>query len=164
MMAGAERQRGLDLDPDPVRPDHRAVMRTMHREAAGHDRLQACEARRNPIPLLHGIECHRGIRDVRDQPSDPRFIGWRLEMNLDHPLPVRRFERRHGCFVRFERLGERVRESLRGHLVADEAGETGVFTFVHALASEAAGLKSGFGILTPKLFVTLRRVTGLLSL
>jgi hypothetical protein len=53
-------------------------------------------------------------------------------MNLHDPSSVGRFERRDGGLIRFERLGERVRESLGGLLVADEPGKTGVSAFVRA--------------------------------
>ena len=48
-MAGAEGERGFDLDPDAVRRDAGAVVRPVDDEAAGRDRLQPDEAFGDPI-------------------------------------------------------------------------------------------------------------------
>src|SRR5512135_2005371 len=49
MMAGAEGERGLDLDADPVRRHATAIMRTVHHETANRDRPQPEKAFRDPI-------------------------------------------------------------------------------------------------------------------
>ena len=48
-MAGAERQRRLDLDADAVRRNAGAIMRAVNDEAAGVDRLEPGEAFAHPI-------------------------------------------------------------------------------------------------------------------
>ena len=55
-MAGAEGERGLDLDADPVSGDAMTVVRAVHQEAAGLDRLQAFEARLHPVFCLDRLE------------------------------------------------------------------------------------------------------------
>ena len=49
VMAGAEGKRRLDLDGNAVDPDAVAVMRPMHHEAAGFDRLETVEAPAYPV-------------------------------------------------------------------------------------------------------------------
>ncbi len=56
VMAGAERERRLDLDADAVRRHPGAVMRAVHQEAPGRDRLEPGEARRHPVARRHRLE------------------------------------------------------------------------------------------------------------
>src|SRR5262249_58061500 len=49
VVAGAERERGLDLDADTVGPHARAVMRPVHDKTAGFDRREAFEALAHPV-------------------------------------------------------------------------------------------------------------------
>ena len=56
VMAGAERQRRLDLDAELVRRDARAIMLAVHDEAPGGDRDEVLEAGLDPVPGLDGVE------------------------------------------------------------------------------------------------------------
>ncbi len=63
VVAGAERQRGLDLDAELVRRHVRAIMPTVDDETAGRDRRKAFEAGPDPVLGGDGIE-HGRLRDV----------------------------------------------------------------------------------------------------
>ena len=56
VVAGAERQRRLDLDAELVRRHARAIMLAVHDEASGRDRDEVLEAGLDPIPGLDRIE------------------------------------------------------------------------------------------------------------
>ena len=61
VVAGAEGERRLDLDADPVRRDPRAVVGAVHDKAAGGDRLEPGEALLDPIGRGVAAEAqHRG--------------------------------------------------------------------------------------------------------
>ena len=59
VMAGAEGERRLDLDADPAWRDAGAIVRAVHDEAAGRDRLQAREALAHPILGGDALEAQR---------------------------------------------------------------------------------------------------------
>ncbi len=59
MVAGAERQRRLDLDGELVGGDVLAVMRAMDDEAAGRHRHEVFEARLDPVFGRDGVEGKR---------------------------------------------------------------------------------------------------------
>ncbi len=59
VMAGAERERRLDLDADGVGFDAGAVMGAVHDKAAGFDRRQAAQALRNPVGLRDRLDAKR---------------------------------------------------------------------------------------------------------
>ncbi len=61
-MAGAEGERGLDLDADAVRRDAGAVVRAVHDEAAGRDRLEPGEA-------LAATQSFAAMRSKRSAPA-----------------------------------------------------------------------------------------------
>ena len=57
VVAGAERERCLDLDADTVRPHVRAVMCPVHDKTAGFDRREAFEAFAHPVRGRERLEC-----------------------------------------------------------------------------------------------------------
>ena len=114
VMAGAEGERRLDLDADPVRRERRAVVRAVHREAAGRDRLQIGEARGDPV--LRARPSRTSRRSARHLPRRSgdarRLVGRRLEMDLDIPASVGAFERRDGGFGRVQPLRKARRRGV----------------------------------------------------
>ena len=56
VMAGAERERRLDLDPDPVDRNAHAVVRAVNDKAPGRDRREAGETGADPVLLRHARE------------------------------------------------------------------------------------------------------------
>jgi hypothetical protein len=134
VVAGAEGERGFDLDADPVRRDRGAVMRAVHREAAGRDRPELTQARRNPVPRRDRLEYDLGLDGCRThQPPHRGLVGRLLEMDLDRPAPVRALKRRDGCFRGLEVLGKQVGEAFGGLLVANQPGNGGISTDIHGL-------------------------------
>ena len=63
VMAGAEGERGLDLDADPVARHPRAVMRAMDDKTPGIDRGELGETGRHPVARGHALE-HKARRGV----------------------------------------------------------------------------------------------------
>ena len=126
VMAGAEGERGLDLDADAVGRDRRPVVRAMHREAAGDDRPEIAQARGNPIRRRDGFERERraclGSGRFGDTGSHRRLVGRRGEVGFDAPSG-RALERRHGSL---EAVHQPVGDAPCRRLVAGEAGERGV--------------------------------------
>ena len=59
VMAGAESQRGFDLDADAIVRDAGAVMGAVHDEAAGADGSQSGKAFAHPILRRHALEAQR---------------------------------------------------------------------------------------------------------
>ena len=92
-MAGAEGERRLDLDGDVVGPNRAAVMRAVDEHAAGPHRLQAVEARRDPVLLVHRREggCVDDLADDRPQQvAHSLFIRVAGEIDLDLPGRIER--------------------------------------------------------------------------
>ena len=58
-MAGAERERRLDLDADGASRNAGAVMGAVHDEAAGRDRLEPAQALAHPVPCSAPLEDQR---------------------------------------------------------------------------------------------------------
>ena len=79
MVAGAEGERGFDLDCDAVRGDARPIMRAMNREASRLDWGEGGEALAHPVDHRQRLEFQRRccLRAVccRDQLADRRLIG-----------------------------------------------------------------------------------------
>jgi hypothetical protein len=57
VVAGAERERCLDLDADTVRPHVRAAMCPVHDKTAGFDRREAFAAFAHPVRGCERLEC-----------------------------------------------------------------------------------------------------------
>ena len=98
VMPGAEGERRLDLDTDPIRRHGCAVVGTVHGEAAGENRLQPGEARCNPILRRDRLEGEAGravrSRDVTHRQPDRRFIWRRFKVHFEDPVPAGTLERR----------------------------------------------------------------------
>ena len=96
VMAGAERQRRLDLDAELVGRHPLAVMLAMHDKAAGGDRDQIFEAGLDPVLGLDGVEGDV-LCDVSPAARPPirgsGLIGRIGKMHGDVPAPVRPLER-----------------------------------------------------------------------
>ena len=91
VMAGAERQRRLDLDAELVGRHIGAVVRAMHHEAAGAHRGEAFQAGLDPVPGLDGVERDRRRRAVggeRHQLAHRGLIRRRGEIQRDIPGAV----------------------------------------------------------------------------
>src|ERR1043166_7250456 len=99
-MAGAEGERGLDLDADAVGWNSDAVMRAMHGEAPRDDRLQARKARRNPVLRFDLVEREGGddpsVRGRFHATADFGLVRRIGEESLDVPAPVGALESRNG--------------------------------------------------------------------
>src|SRR5690348_17807486 len=67
--SGAEGQRCLDLDAEAIGRDARAVVRAMHREAPGDDRLEVGEARRHPVARGNLLKDRKSTRLNSSHPS-----------------------------------------------------------------------------------------------
>src|SRR5580704_17158608 len=97
-MAGAERQRRLDLDAELIWRNARAVMLAMDDEASRAHRHQFLERGLDPVLGLDGIKGDVP-RDIvaggdADEFADSVLIGGLGEMHGDIPAPVRALERR----------------------------------------------------------------------
>ena len=99
VMAGAEGERGLDLDADPVRRHTPAIMRAVHDEAAGGDRLEPGDAFAHPILRRHAREAQRMRRLApgrrRDQRAHRVFVGRCAEVDGDLPASAARVGEAH---------------------------------------------------------------------
>ena len=71
VMAGAEGERGLDLDADPVGRHAPAIMRAVHDEAAGGDRLEPGDAFAHPILRRDAREAQRPAQPRARPPPRP---------------------------------------------------------------------------------------------
>jgi len=127
VVAGAEGERGFDLDADGVHRHAPAVMRAMHDEAAGAHRLQAREALRHPIgggDLLEAERLRRCFaRRPRDQCAHRGLIDTRAEMDRHLPLPAAALESRADGIIEY--LTDQGGDRFGGRLVDGEAGNVG---------------------------------------
>ena len=78
VMAGAEGQPGLDLDGEVAGAAPVAVMRAVHQEAPGADRLQPLERLRDPVDVGQDFAVDRGVdaglvEDGAQAPLDRRL-------------------------------------------------------------------------------------------
>src|SRR5947209_14574848 len=125
MMAGAEGERRLDLNPDAICRNAPTVMRAVHGKPAGLDWLKLGEAGGYPVSLgdllKDQLRCVLGARQLTHRQAHRVLVGCFLVMDLQVPAPVGAFER--GSCRLVETLGKRVGEALGGCLVADEPGE-----------------------------------------
>ena len=140
-MAGAEGERGLDLDADALRGNPVAVMRAVNDEAAGLDRLEAFQARLHPVLRLHRLEAHacrrRLVGGQRDQLPDGGFIRRLAEMDGDVPAAVRVLERGDRGLAVVEGFGQNVGNAPRAAFVGKgEDGAGGLVLFgVHCVST-----------------------------
>ena len=109
MMPGAEGECRFDFDCDPAREDGRAVMRAVHDETAGLDRLEAGQTGGDPVALGDALKPDRlsggAAGDRAHEISDLIMVGRLFEVNLDVPFAARLFE--HG-----DRDTEPIRECV----------------------------------------------------
>ncbi len=121
MMPGAERQRRLDLDADPVGTDTVAVVMAVHHEATGLDRREAFKARLDPVLGFDGVE-HQGLRGglvgrQRDQVAHRGLVRLLAEIQGHIPAPVRSLEGGDGGFVVVEALRQHVHHAVGDALI-----------------------------------------------
>ena len=130
VMAGAEGERGLDLDAQRVDRHRGAVMRAVHDEAAGAHRLEAGEALRHPVGLRQRLEGQRRRRVLArrhpHQRAHRRLVGRLAEIDRHLPAAAVALEGGAGGVVGIERFVQRAGQRARGFLVAGEAGDHGV--------------------------------------
>ena len=144
VMAGAEGERGFDLDGEVVRFDAGAIMRAVNEEAAGANRRKAGQGVGDPIALRRAAEhdpfdgLSAGCR--RDEVAKRVLVRRKAEIGLDDPVaraPMRRFVRKSARrgFGRFEAFDDQIDDGAGAALVADEAqkmsGVVGRKTFKH---------------------------------
>ena len=130
VMAGAEGQPRLDLDPDVVDPDLRAIMGAVHEKTAGAHRLETGQRVGHPVLLLGEAEARRLrgllVRRSDDQVTDRLLVGLEGEERFDQPgLAAARpcvlgLEGGGSRLRRLETLDDQVRDRSGAALVADE--------------------------------------------
>ena len=136
VMAGAEGERGVDLDCDVVGAHFAAAVRSMHDEAPGPHRLQPFERGGHPVLGVDAPEARprRDLfaRDGGDQRAEVFLIGRGAEKGLDQPratLPVfgrgRLLEGGDGGLGGIEGLDDDVGNDARDRLVTGEAHDVG---------------------------------------
>ena len=117
VMAGAEGERGLDLDADAIARHGDAIVRAVNDEAAGRDRLQPGEAFADPILGGDGLEVQRLARfraaGHGGQFAHRGFVGRRGKMDGDAPLALPVIHKADGNLVGGETLGEQVGDPPR---------------------------------------------------
>jgi hypothetical protein len=139
VVAGAEGERGLDLDGEVVDPQRCAVMRSVDEEAPGPHRPQPIERRLDPILRRDPLEggALRGRADDRAyERADRRLVRLRREIGLDQPAAVGALEGGDGGLGRIEDLAEEIghapRRGLVGRKPHDVGRPVGVEPFEHA--------------------------------
>ena len=127
VMAGAEGERRLDLDADAVGWNARAVVRPVHQEAPGRDRLEPGEARGHPVArrdrLDDEIPRRRRARNGRHELTQRGRVRRSGKMRLDAPAAVRLLEGRHRRIG--ADLGQRIRQPAGGLSVTIQARKAG---------------------------------------
>ena len=117
VMAGAERERRLDLDADGASRNAGAVMGAMHDEAAGRDRLEPAQALAHPVPCSAPLEDQRLGRLCTGGRGDERaqrvLVGRGAEMNRDAPACIARIPQIHRDFLGGETLGDEIGNAVR---------------------------------------------------
>ena len=118
VVAGAERQRRLDLDAELVGRHFGAVMPAVHDEAPGADRDQLFERRLDPVLGFHGVEGDV-LRDLvaggeTDQLADRDLIRRLGKMHGDVPAPAGPLERGDRGLALEKALGQEIDHALGG--------------------------------------------------
>ena len=117
-MAGAEGERRLDLDTNPVDRNTRAVVGAVNDETAGRDRIEAGEALADPVRRLDARELQRRSSSGPGGRCDHRahrfLIGRGAEMNRDLPAPAAaRIGQADGDIFSGEAFGNDIGQSAR---------------------------------------------------
>ena len=88
-MAGAESERGLDLDRDAVAVPAPAVVPPMENETPGRNRPQPIEARLHPVAGRDCLErecvCRRCIGRKGDERTHRRLVRWIAGVDVEQP-------------------------------------------------------------------------------
>ena len=129
VVAGAEGERGLDLDADVVGAQSCAVMRAMNEKAPDAHRLEIGEALRNPIRRRHRLDGQQPRRSLarrdRDQTAQACLLGRLAKMDGNLPAAGPILE---GCADRIfdvEAFPEIGRQPACGLFVAGESCDRG---------------------------------------
>ena len=152
VMAGAEGESRLDLDPDVIGADAGAIVRAVNKKAAGAHWLQVGERIRHPIAFFREAKGRRArgllVRRGGDQRPHRLLVRLPAEIGLHQPRPaparpsLARLERGRRRLAWLEALSEEVGDGARAALVADEAelvrGVVGRQTFEHGKGLELA--------------------------
>ena len=116
-MPGAEGQRRLDLDADAVEGNTGAVVRAVHNEAAGADRLQPGEAFGHPILRHDLLEAQRpccGLsRCCRGQRPHGCGVGRRPEMDRHTPAVTADIHKTDRQIIGWKTLGKQIGNAPR---------------------------------------------------
>jgi len=128
VMAGAEGEPRLDLNGNAVDPNAAAVMRPMHDEATGLDRLEAFEARAHPVDGCEHLKAqvsHGGWPcDRRDERADGGFVRSVTEMQRERPAFLL-LRNRDANGLSVEAFGKRVVEPSGGGRIGGEPRNDG---------------------------------------
>ena len=130
VMAGAEGEPGLDLDPDVILPHTRAIVRAVNEKPPGAHRLEAGQRIGDPVALLRQPERRRTRRllvgrrprSARGSPPHPARIQNRPRPAT--PAAARpkllRLERARSDFRRLEALDDEIGDRAGALFVRDE--------------------------------------------
>jgi hypothetical protein len=123
VMAGAESEPCLDLNGNTVDANAAAVMRPVHDEATGLDRLETFETRAHPVGGCKRLEAQAlpggWPCDRRDERADGRFVRPVTEMQRERPASLLLRNRdRNGLAV--AAFGKRVVEPSGGGGIGGE--------------------------------------------
>jgi hypothetical protein len=126
VVPGAEGERGLDLDADPIRRNAVAVVRAVDHKPPNCDRRQPCEALGYPIARRDGRErqalARRITSEIANEGAHRILVRQALEVNLNRPS-ARLLEGRNRGVACRECLAESIKESARGGGIGAKPGE-----------------------------------------
>jgi hypothetical protein len=129
MVAGAEGERGFDLDADVVGAQSCAIMRAMNQKSPDAHRLEIGEALRNPIRRCHRLDGQQPRRSLarrdRDQTAQACLLGRLAKMDGDLPAAGAVFEGRAGRILAVEAFPKIGRQPACGLFVAGESCDRG---------------------------------------
>jgi hypothetical protein len=125
MVAGAEGERGFDLDRDAVSPHIVTMVCRVNDEAAGRDRPQAFEACLHPVPGQGCLERDRmggvGPGRERDQSAHGGLVRRLAKMDGDAPAARSVLARPRDRRQRVKAFGRRIDDPPRRGLIRREA-------------------------------------------
>ena len=129
MMAGAERERGLDFNADIVGLRPRTIMRAVDNKATCAHRLEAGQAPGHPVGSGDRLEAEcvrRGLAGSdRDQAAQAAFIRRFTKVHSKLPASVFAFKSGTGGILAIEQLAEIAGKAPRSRFVAGQAGHSG---------------------------------------
>jgi hypothetical protein len=125
-MPGAEGERGLDLDADPIRRNAVAVVRAVDHKPPNCDWRQPCETLGYPVARRDGGErqafTRRIASEIADQGAHRVLVRGALEVNFDRP-GARLLEGRNRSLAGRQGVAESIEESSRRAGVSAKPGE-----------------------------------------